>query len=73
MDVFFHDGLHTYENMRFELNLAKRCVRPGGIIIADNVEFNSAFTDELDSTPNWKSAELQYSPERKMGVARRAF
>jgi predicted O-methyltransferase YrrM len=39
-DVFLHDSLHTYENMRFELEQVWPTAR---VIIADDVELNGAF------------------------------
>lgn len=55
-DVFMHDSLHTYENMRFELEL----VRDARVVMADDVELNSAF------------AETCQEPARVRGVVRQA-
>jgi hypothetical protein len=46
IDVFIHDSLHTYRNMRFELETVWPFLRPGGVLIADDVGDNMAF-DEL--------------------------
>lgn len=43
IDVFIHDSLHTERNMRFEMELAWPSIRPGGILIADNIIDNLAF------------------------------
>jgi methyltransferase family protein len=43
VDVFVHDSLHTYRHMNFEFETAWPCVRPGGAVVADNVDLNDAF------------------------------
>lgn len=45
VDVFIHDSLHTYEHMKFELETAYRHIRPGGLLLADDALWNSAFTE----------------------------
>jgi predicted O-methyltransferase YrrM len=37
IDVFFHDSLHSEEHMLFELNEAWPSVRPGGVVVADDI------------------------------------
>ncbi len=44
-DIFFHDSLHTYHHMRFELTLANAWVRPGGTIMCDDIQDNHAFAE----------------------------
>jgi hypothetical protein len=43
IDLFVHDSLHTYGNMKVEFNLAWPVLRPGGVLIADDIEGNAAF------------------------------
>lgn len=43
MDVFVHDSLHTYRHMIFEFKTAWPRIRPGGAVVADNVDLNEAF------------------------------
>lgn len=43
--LFVHDSLHTYRNMAYELDLAWRHLRPGGILLADDPERNAAFRE----------------------------
>jgi predicted O-methyltransferase YrrM len=45
LDLFTHDSLHTYEHMKFEFEQAFPCLRPGGILIADDALWNEAFWD----------------------------
>ncbi len=45
IDCFIHDSLHTHENMKMEFRLAWASLRPGGILIADDIQGNTAFRD----------------------------
>jgi len=43
IDLFVHDSLHTERNLRRELTVAWPALRPGGAIVADDIERNGAF------------------------------
>jgi predicted O-methyltransferase YrrM len=43
LDLFFHDSLHTTRQMLFEFRVAWRRLRPGGLLISDDVFWNPAF------------------------------
>ncbi len=43
IDVFLHDSEHSYECMSFELAAAFEALRPGGALVADDVDGNGAF------------------------------
>lgn len=45
IDVFYHDSEHTKENMRFEMQGAWTKLKTGGYLLADNINWNSAFAD----------------------------
>jgi predicted O-methyltransferase YrrM len=45
IDLFVHDSLHTYRNMTMEFDLAWEALRPGGVMIADDIEGNRAFLE----------------------------
>jgi predicted O-methyltransferase YrrM len=51
LDLFIHDSLHTYKNMRHEFALAWEALRPGGVLISDDIEGNAAF-GELSQRPD---------------------
>ena len=56
IDVFMHDSEHSYECMSFEFAHAYDALRPGGALIADDVNINDAFdefarTHELTPVP----------------------
>lgn len=43
VDLFVHDSLHTYRHMDFEFETVWPRMRPGGAVVADNVDLNDAF------------------------------
>ncbi len=45
IDAFVHDSEHSYECMSFEFGHAWRTLRPGGALIADDVNVNAAFAE----------------------------
>jgi predicted O-methyltransferase YrrM len=45
VDIFVHDSCHSYEHMKFEFDRAYPHIRPGGLLLSDDVEFNNAFSE----------------------------
>jgi predicted O-methyltransferase YrrM len=45
VDFFLHDSLHTYSTMRWELKSAWAALRPGGVMMADDIQSNDAFRE----------------------------
>jgi predicted O-methyltransferase YrrM len=45
VDLFVHDSLHTYRNMRHEFRVVEPLLTPGAILVADDIEDNSAFKE----------------------------
>ncbi|MBI2165012.1 MAG: class I SAM-dependent methyltransferase [Chloroflexi bacterium] len=45
IDLFLHDSEHTYEAMLWEFKTAWPHLRPGGILLSDDVLWNRAFVD----------------------------
>lgn len=43
VDVFIHDSLHTRTHMLFEYNCARALMKPGTIIMSDDITWNQAF------------------------------
>lgn len=43
IDVFYHDSLHSYEHMKFEFETAWPFIKPGGLLLSDDVLWNNAF------------------------------
>jgi predicted O-methyltransferase YrrM len=51
VDLFVHDSLHTYRNMRREFELVWPRLRTGGALVADDVERSRAFGELRRKTP----------------------
>lgn len=51
IDVFVHDSLHTYRHMKWEFQSALQTLRPGGLLISDDIEVNRAF-EETSGRPD---------------------
>ena len=51
VDLFVHDSLHTYRNMRREFKLVWPCLRDGGLLVADDVERSRAFGELQHKSP----------------------
>jgi predicted O-methyltransferase YrrM len=52
IDLFLHDSMHTARNLRFELERAWPALRPGGVMLIDDVEKNTATGEFLEARPN---------------------
>jgi predicted O-methyltransferase YrrM len=51
VDLFVHDSLHTYRNMRREFETIWSRLRAGGALVADDVERNRAFGELRQKSP----------------------
>ena len=43
IDLFVHDSRHTERNLLFELDHAWKALKPGGVLVADDVDLNRGF------------------------------
>lgn len=43
LDIFVHDSLHSEKNVRFELDAAWERLRPGGVVLVDDIHVNFGF------------------------------
>ncbi|NJC72792.1 class I SAM-dependent methyltransferase [Planosporangium thailandense] len=59
IQLFVHDGLHTHGNMLFEFGTVWRYLSAGGVLLADDVDGNGAFTH----FGSWAAAPLLICPE----------
>jgi hypothetical protein len=48
IDLFFHDSDHTYDHMMFEFREAKRKLKVGGLMVADDISWNASVWDFAD-------------------------
>jgi hypothetical protein len=75
-NYFVHDSEHTYENMMFELNTAWQNIAFDGIIVCDNVDWSSAFSDfckqnKIDSVSVSEEGNIDQGTTR-FGIIRKA-
>ena len=66
VDIFVHDSLHTYRNIRRELEIVTPHLAPRAVVIADDVQGNAAFEDWIASAGPQFSATIR--EEQKEGV-----
>src|SRR6266850_2595982 len=45
LDIFIHDSLHTYEHMSFEYKIVQKYIKPGGLLLSDDIQHTKAFAD----------------------------
>jgi predicted O-methyltransferase YrrM len=70
IDFFLHDSLHTYRNMRHEFEIVTPFLSPQAVLVADDVEGNSAFMDWVSGIRPVYSAVLEeHSKHSLLGVA----
>lgn len=60
VDLFLHDSNHSYEHMMFEFRTVWPHLSTGGILFADDINWNNALSDfskEVDRTPTMLSRD----------------
>jgi len=65
IDMFIHDSGHSYETMMFEFCIVWYHLNEGGLILADNIDWNSAFKDFASAK------ELQLYKVHKLGMLKK--
>ena len=67
---FLHDSLHTYRNMRREFEVITRNLSRPGVIVADDVDWNTAFLEWVaTSRPSYWAAVAEELKKSVLGVA----
>jgi predicted O-methyltransferase YrrM len=64
IDLYIHDSLHTYKNMSHEFRLSWSNLRPGGVLISDDIEGNTAFA-ELAAVPDALGSVVMKESEKE--------
>jgi len=57
VDCFYHDSDHSYEHMTWEFNEAYPRIRPGGVLLSDDITENAAW-DEFAAAAEAPSARI---------------
>jgi len=69
IDLFIHDSLHTYANMYWEFQAVWPYLRAGGVLIADDVDGHSAFSDFVGRVaPSFSAVVAEQSKHAAFGV-----
>jgi hypothetical protein len=56
ISMFVHDSLHTYDHMMAEFHLGYDALELGGVLVSDDIGYNSAWSDFCHSkNENWKA------------------
>jgi predicted O-methyltransferase YrrM len=70
VDLFLHDSLHTYRNMRREFEIVTPVLSNQAIVVADDVEGNSAFKEWVSrSRPTYSAVLEEPSKSSLLGIA----
>lgn len=69
IDVFVHDGLHTGQNMKMEFDSAWPKIRPGGVLVSDDIDDNPAWAN---FAPIGSVVIAEPGKSGAIGLARRA-
>lgn len=74
VDIFIHDSLHTHSNMWWEFETVWPMLRPGGLLIADDIENNAAFGEFAEKVAPSGALVIQEQGKRGslLGILRKA-
>jgi len=62
IDLFIHDSLHSARNVRFELDHSWKVLRPGGVVVVDDIDANDGFHSFVDAHPGCPSCVCEAEP-----------
>jgi hypothetical protein len=69
VDVFLHDSLHTYRNIRRELETVAPKLSPRSVVVADDIEGNRAFGDwASQSRPSYWAVVSEEAKDGLLGL-----
>jgi len=70
VDFFVHDSLHTYHNMQREFEIVTPFLAPQAVVVADDVQGNSAFNDWVSQVqPSYSAVLEEHSKQSLFGMA----
>jgi Methyltransferase domain len=72
VDLFVHDSSHTERNVRLELQRVWSVLRPGGAVVADDIDRSAGFADFVQSAPEGEALVARADDGRALiGFARK--
>jgi hypothetical protein len=66
VDVFIHDSLHTAKNTLFEVEQATSAMRPGGVMLIDDIKSHLGFATFARRHPEFRTIVCE--TEDKIGM-----
>ena len=70
VDLFIHDSLHTYRNMKREFHLVTPYLSPKAAVISDDIDSNTAFKEwMMEVSPEYWTIIKEEAKESLFGVA----
>lgn len=73
LDLFVHDSLHTSRNMTFEFETVWPSLRPGAVLVADDVGLNDSFSDfAAEVKPSFAAVIREENKEALFGIVVKA-
>ncbi len=64
IDLFIHDSLHSERNVLFEMGCAWTALRPGGVLVVDDVDANWGFRSFTQTFPGHQFMICEAEPVR---------
>lgn len=64
IDLFIHDSLHTKRNVRFEVDRAWVALRPGGMMVIDDIDSNGGFESFCAAFSGFRALVCEAEPVR---------
>lgn len=70
VQIFIHDSLHTARNTLFEMNQAARVMRPGGVMLVDDISTHRGFVTFAQRHPEYRTIVCPSADRRgEFGIA----
>jgi hypothetical protein len=68
VSMFIHDSLHTYDHMMAEFQLGYHALEPGGLLVSDDIGYNSAWSDFCHSKKeDWTALSKEPNTKDQFG------
>jgi cephalosporin hydroxylase len=68
VSMFIHDSLHTYDHMMAEFRLGYDVLEPGGLLVSDDIGYNSAWSDFCHSKKeDWTALSKEPNTSEQFG------
>jgi len=62
VDLFIHDSLHSTRNVLFELETVWSYLKPGGVMVIDDIDVNNGFSAFTEAHPTYPALVCEAEP-----------